>query len=64
MFPYRPSQRDHCLRCSRPSFALPLNPSLKRIYNLPPLYSLFLLLFCLLLIMLSILWIGPANGMC
>ena len=32
MFPYRSSQRDHCFLHGCPSFALPLNPSLKCIY--------------------------------
>lgn len=63
VFPYRPSQRDHCLH-GCPSFALPLNPSFKRIYNLPPLYFLLSLLFFLLLIIVVILWIDTANGMC
>jgi hypothetical protein len=34
MVPYHSSQRDHFLH-GCPSFALPLNPSLKRIYTLP-----------------------------
>jgi hypothetical protein len=34
MFPYHSSQRNHCLH-GCPSFALPLNPSLKCIYTLP-----------------------------
>jgi hypothetical protein len=33
MFPYRSSQCNHCFLHGCPSFALPLNPSLKRIYT-------------------------------
>jgi hypothetical protein len=32
VFPYRSSRHDHCFLHGCPSFALPLNPSLKRIY--------------------------------
>jgi hypothetical protein len=35
VFPYRSSLRDHCFLHGCPSFALPLNPSLKRIYAAP-----------------------------
>jgi hypothetical protein len=34
VFPYRLSQRNHCFLHGCPSFALPLNPSFKRIYTL------------------------------
>ena len=33
VFPYRSSQWDHCFLHGCPSFALPLNPSLKCIYT-------------------------------
>jgi hypothetical protein len=36
VFPYRSSRRDHCFLHGCPSFALPLNPSLKRIYAAAP----------------------------
>jgi len=35
VIPYHSSQRNHCFLHGCPSFALPLNPSLKRIYALP-----------------------------
>jgi hypothetical protein len=35
MFPYHSSQRDHCFFHNCPSFACPLNPSLKCIYAAP-----------------------------
>ena len=35
VFPYRSSQCNHCFLHGCPSFALPLNPSLKRIYTAP-----------------------------
>jgi hypothetical protein len=35
VFPYHSSQRDHCFLHGCPSFALPLNPSLKCIYTAP-----------------------------
>jgi hypothetical protein len=63
VFPYRSSRRNHCFLHGCPSFALCLNPSLKRIYAAPFLLPSFPL-FCLLHIILSILWIGPANVMC
>ena len=50
VFPYRSSLRDHCFLHGCPSFALPLNPSLKRIYNIPlstPFFpSVLLVAYC------------------
>jgi hypothetical protein len=41
VFPYRSSQRNHCFLHRCPSFALPLNPSLKRIYAAAPFTCFF-----------------------
>jgi hypothetical protein len=41
MFPYHSSQHNHCFLHCCPSFALPLNPPLKRIYAAPLSTPLF-----------------------
>jgi hypothetical protein len=61
MFPYHSSQCYHCLH-GCPSFALPLNPSLKHIYTLP-LSTPF---FCSVLLVVyyfiySVDWTGQQN---
>jgi hypothetical protein len=62
VFAYRSSQRDHCFLHGCPSFALPLNPSLKSIYTLP-LSTPF---FCSVLLVAyyfiySVDWTGQRN---
>jgi hypothetical protein len=64
VFPYRSSPCDHCFLPGCPSFALPLNPSLKHIYALPLSTPFFLsVLLVAYYFMYSVDWTGK-RGMC